>query len=89
MELTLQATREIVGLKKEESNMLLKFLYEHIALGADFHARIQWAEKSVVVWDNRNTLHTALVDWTDGQRRHVARLCPLAEKPFQTPYVAN
>ncbi|KAK2594344.1 hypothetical protein QQS21_007945 [Conoideocrella luteorostrata] len=84
-----QSTREIVGFKKEESSMLLKFLYDHIAQGADFHVRVQWEENSVVVWDNRNTAHTALVDWSDGQRRHIARMCPLGEKPFQTPYVAN
>lgn len=69
--------------------MLLKFLFDHIAQGADFHVRVQWEENTVVVWDNRNTAHTALVDWSDGQRRHIARMCPLGEKPFQTPYVAK
>ena len=44
-------TRSIVGYKKEESDMLLKFLYDHIAYGADFHARIKWQEKTVIVWD--------------------------------------
>ena len=31
--------------------MLLKFLYDHIAYGADFHARVKWQEKTVIVWD--------------------------------------
>ena len=31
--------------------MLLKFLFDHIAFGADFQARVKWAEKTVVVWD--------------------------------------
>ena len=44
-------TRSIVGLKKEESDVLLKFLFDHIAFGADFQARVKWAEKTVVVWD--------------------------------------
>lgn len=35
----------------EESDALLKFLYEHIATGADFHARVKWEAKSVIVWD--------------------------------------
>lgn len=44
-------TRYIVGYKKEESDALLKFLYDHIAFGADFQVRAQWEEKTVVVWD--------------------------------------
>jgi len=42
------------------TDVIQKFLYDHIAYGADFHARVKWAEKTVVVWDNRVTLHSAL-----------------------------
>ncbi len=78
--------REIVGLKKEESDALLKFLYDHLALGADFQARIKWEAGTVVVWDNRVTQHSALVDWKTGERRHLARITPQAERPFETPF---
>lgn len=44
-------TRYIVGYKKEESDNLLKFLYDHIAYGADFQARFKWAKRTIVVWD--------------------------------------
>ncbi|TVY34428.1 Alpha-ketoglutarate-dependent sulfonate dioxygenase [Lachnellula subtilissima] len=81
-------TRSIVGYKQEESDALLKFLYDHIAYGADFQARVKWAEKTVVVWDNRVTLHSALVDWKSGQRRHLARIAPQAEPPTETPFKA-
>lgn len=81
-----QFTRDIVGYKKEESDALLKFLYDHIAFGADFQARVKWEEKTVVVWDNRVALHSALIDWKDGQRRHLARITPQAERPFETPF---
>lgn len=81
-----QFTRRIVGFKKEESDFLLKFLYDHIALSQDLHARIKWAPKSVIVWDNRVTAHTAILDWQDGQRRHLARLTPRAERPYETPF---
>jgi sulfonate dioxygenase len=81
-----QFTRRIVGFKKEESDYLLKFLYDHIALGADFHARVKWEPGTVVVWDNRVTSHTAILDWEDGHRRHLARLTPRAEKPYETPF---
>jgi sulfonate dioxygenase len=97
-------TRNIVGYKQEESDALLvsfpsdgslvnantvqKFLYDHIAYGADFQARVKWAENTVVVWDNRVTLHSALVDWKSGQRRHLARIAPQAEAPIETPFKA-
>ncbi|KAF2171959.1 hypothetical protein M409DRAFT_63487 [Zasmidium cellare ATCC 36951] len=81
-----QFTRRIVGFKKEESDFLLDFLYKHIALGADFQARMKWEEGSVVVWDNRVTAHSAILDWQDGHRRHLARLTPQAERPYETPF---
>lgn len=84
-----QFTREIVGMKKEESDAILKFLYDHLAYGADFQARVKWEEGTVVIWDNRVTQHTALVDWEDGQRRHLARITPQAEVPYETPYEAG
>ena len=33
--------------------MILKFLYDHVALGQDFQVRVKWAAKAVVVWDVR------------------------------------
>jgi len=81
-----QFTRHIVGYKQEESKALLQFLYDHLAYGADFQARVKWAEKTVVVWDNRVTAHSALVDWSSGQRRHLARLTPQGERPYETPF---
>lgn len=84
-----QFTRHIIGYKREESDNLLKFLYDHIALGADFQARVKWAEKSVVVWDNRVTGHSAILDWATGQRRHLARITPQAEEPYETPFEGN
>lgn len=44
-------TRSIVGYKKEESDFLLKFLYDHIALSQDVQIRVRWQPGTVVVWD--------------------------------------
>jgi sulfonate dioxygenase len=81
-----QFSRRIVGFKKEESDFLLNFLYDHIAKGQDFQARVKWEAGTVVVWDNRVTAHSALLDWEDGARRHLARITPQAEAPFETPF---
>ena len=43
-------TRRIVGFKQEESDALLKFLYDHIAKGADFQIRARYEPGTVVVW---------------------------------------
>ncbi|KAJ5185587.1 Taurine catabolism dioxygenase TauD/TfdA [Penicillium cf. griseofulvum] len=79
-------TRSIVGLKKEESDALLGFLLAHVGRGIDFQTRIRWAPKTVVVWDNRVTAHSAIINWTTGERRHLARITPQAERPYETPY---
>ncbi|OKL57821.1 hypothetical protein UA08_07282 [Talaromyces atroroseus] len=83
-----QFTRYIVGYKKEESDALLKFLFDHIALSQDLQIRVKWAPGTVVVWDNRVTAHSALYDWENGQRRHLARITPQAEPPFETAFEA-
>ncbi|KAH8751452.1 alpha-ketoglutarate-dependent taurine dioxygenase [Hyaloscypha finlandica] len=80
-------TRSIVGLKKEESEALLAFLFNHIGRGVDYQARVRWAPKTVVAWDNRVTVHSATTDWRTGERRHLARITPQADAPYETPYV--
>lgn len=97
-----QFTRYIVGFKQEESDYLLKFLYDHIALSQDLQCRVRWRPGTVVVWDNRGksglprtsgcctpaddsvvTSHSALIDWENGERRHIARITPQAERPYE------
>ena len=43
-------TRRIVGFKQEESEYLLKFLFDHIAKAADYQIRASYAPGSLVVW---------------------------------------
>ena len=43
-------SRRIVGFKTEESEFLLKFLYDHISKGADFQIRARYKPGTVVVW---------------------------------------
>jgi len=50
--------------------------------------RVKWAPGTVVVWDNRVTCHSAILDWRDGGRRHVARITPQAERPYETEFGA-
>ncbi|KAK7694273.1 hypothetical protein QCA50_001453 [Cerrena zonata] len=78
-----QFTKRIVGLKREESENILKFLYDHIDKGGDVQARVHWTPNTVVLWDNRNTAHSAIVDYGGSkERRHGARITPQAERPI-------
>ncbi|KAI0032504.1 TauD-domain-containing protein [Vararia minispora EC-137] len=78
-----QFTRRIVGLKKEESETILGFLYDHIDKSGDNQARLKWQPYTVAIWDNRTTAHSAIVDYGESkERRHGARITPQAERPI-------
>lgn len=62
----LTVTRKIIGYKQEEGENLLKFLYDHIALGQDFQLRVKWAPRTVVVWD---VSHTHLITTIQAHNR--------------------
>lgn len=50
----------IMGFKEEESDLMLKWLVDHVIRGHDFQARIQWERYSVVMFDGRSTLRKLL-----------------------------
>lgn len=76
-------SRKIVELKEEESDYLLNFLYTHIELAHDLQLRAKWEPKSVVVWDNRRLVHSAVIDWDEPVSRHAFRITPQAERPIE------
>ncbi|KAI1849842.1 hypothetical protein JX265_013545 [Neoarthrinium moseri] len=81
-------TRRIQGYKEEESANILNFLYNHIEHGQDWHIRIHWTPGTVVVYDNRNTQHSALRDFNVKEhetKRHMLRITPQAERPYFDP----
>ena len=55
-------TTEIVGLKKAESDALLRFLFKHIQR-PEFHLRFRWRRNSIAFWDNRCVQHQAIWDY--------------------------
>ncbi|KAL4815259.1 hypothetical protein BDW67DRAFT_176538 [Aspergillus spinulosporus] len=76
-------TKRIIGLKDEESDAILQLLFKHISLSQDIQVRVKWDDRTVSLWDNRVTAHTAISDYdtsTDGLR-HGIRLTTLGEKP--------
>lgn len=54
--------REIIGLKEEESRALVDFLSRH-AVQYEFTYRHRWKVNDLLFWDNRCTMHNALLDY--------------------------
>ncbi|KAH8655317.1 hypothetical protein BX600DRAFT_515148 [Xylariales sp. PMI_506] len=75
-------TKRIVGFDEEESDYLLKFLFDHIAKRQDLQCRVRYEAGTVLVWDQRVTNHSQTLDYPAGERRHAFRLTSLANKPI-------
>lgn len=74
-------SRKIVELKQEESTLLLEFLFNHLESAHDLQLRASWEKNTVVLWDNRSTIHSAINDWDTSSIRHAFRISPQAERP--------
>jgi len=70
----------IVGMTREESDVLLRFLMEH-ATQPRFQCRWRWALDDLVVWDERRTMHLALPDHYPRHRK-LRRCTVLGESPI-------
>jgi taurine dioxygenase len=55
-------TRNIVGIPRDESDGILRYLYEHAA-NPLFQCRFRWRENSMAFWDNRCAQHRAMWDY--------------------------
>ncbi len=72
-------TTRIKGLRRAESDALLKFLCEHIA-SPDFQCRFKWRKNSVAFWDNRCAQHFAMWDYYP-EVRHGLRVTVKGTRP--------
>ena len=55
-------TRNIVGIPRDESDAILRYLYEHES-NPLFQCRFRWRENSLAFWDNRCAQHRAMWDY--------------------------
>jgi alpha-ketoglutarate-dependent taurine dioxygenase len=76
-------TRRINGVTRDESDVLLKYLFDLLTQNHDAQVRFRWAKGDVAIWDNRSTLHCATYDYEEN--RAGDRVCSLGEAPYLDP----
>ena len=73
-------TSHIRGLQPWESRALLDYL-QSLAQHLHYHCRVKWRQNTLIVWDNRFTLHRGVHDFKH-ERRHLIRTTVIGEKPL-------
>ena len=79
-------TTHFEGMTRAESKPLLEYLFQH-SVGPEITCRIRWKKNTLVVWDNRVTLHSPVDDDfaakfdKSGFRRVLHRATFAGEKP--------
>lgn len=74
-----QFTMRIRGLKEDESQALLQFLYAQASV-PEYQLRVKWQVDTVVIWDNRSVLHYAPHDYYP-HRRAMERVTVTGQVP--------
>lgn len=64
-----QFTTKIKGMKEDESQMILQYLYSRAQI-PEVQLRVKWQPNTVVMWDNRSTQHYAPHDYYPQRRSH-------------------
>ncbi|KAL5533697.1 hypothetical protein ACEPAG_157 [Sanghuangporus baumii] len=77
-------TKRILGVTKDESDVILNYLFNLVSYNHDLQVRFKWEKNSLAIWDNRSNFHTATHDY-GFERRIGDRVVSLGEKPYFSP----
>ncbi len=72
--------KRFVGWTEAESRAVLDYL-QSLAQQLHYHCRVKWQKNTLIVWDNRFTLHRGVHDFMN-ERRHLIRTTVVGEKPM-------
>ncbi|KAE8151752.1 putative taurine catabolism dioxygenase, partial [Aspergillus avenaceus] len=73
-------TKRINGVTKDESDVLLQYLFNLVTQNHDAQVRFKWNKNDLAIWDNRSTWHCATYDYVEA--RAGDRVCSLGEAPY-------
>ncbi|KAK3327991.1 alpha-ketoglutarate-dependent taurine dioxygenase [Cercophora scortea] len=73
-------TKRINGVTKDESDVLLAYLFNLVTQNHDAQVRFRWRKNDLAIWDNRSTWHCATYDYAEA--RAGDRVCSLGEAPY-------
>ncbi|KZM19976.1 uncharacterized protein EKO05_0003390 [Ascochyta rabiei] len=73
-------TKRINGVTRDESDVLLGYLFNLLTQNHDAQVRFKWRRNDLAIWDNRSTWHCATYDYSDP--RAGDRVCSLGEAPY-------
>lgn len=80
-------TTRFDGMTEDESRPLLEYLFAH-STRPEFVYRHKWRKHDIVMWDNRCTMHLALLDYDHSQLRRLFRTT-LQEDVYQGELAAQ
>ncbi|KAF3384953.1 hypothetical protein F1880_003157 [Penicillium rolfsii] len=76
-------TKRINGVTKDESDMLLSYLFNLVTQNHDAQVRFKWRKNDMAIWDNRSMWHCATYDYAEA--RAGDRVASLGEAPYLDP----
>ncbi|KAI1633092.1 TfdA family taurine catabolism dioxygenase TauD [Biscogniauxia mediterranea] len=76
-------TKRINGVTRDESDVLLNYLFNLVTQNHDAQVRFKWNMSDCAIWDNRSTLHCATYDYAAA--RAGDRVASLGEAPYFDP----
>lgn len=76
-------TKRLNGVTKDESDVLLAYLFNLVTQNHDAQVRFKWRKNDMAIWDNRSTWHCATYDYVEA--RAGDRVCSLGEAPYLDP----
>tara|TARA_B100000676_G_scaffold186276_1_gene183117 strand:+ start:765 stop:1604 length:840 start_codon:yes stop_codon:yes gene_type:complete len=66
-------TDVVANMAPEDSEKLLRSLYDHCTENSAFQYRHKWQKGDFVIWDDRATLHAATADYAEDEKRLLYR----------------
>jgi len=73
-------TKRINGVTRDESDLLLPYLFNLLTQNHDAQVRFKWRKNDLAIWDNRSNWHCATYDYEAA--RAGDRVCSLGEAPY-------